>query len=74
MAEDKVVKRKPRANTLRTPFYWAKKTFFQYFEQAQQYGLPIIKFGLLPAMLAHTIYYAEAPTSLWELLNPLSRS
>jgi len=61
-----VVRRKPRAGPLMKLFRRSKTYVFAY-------GPTFIRYGLVPSMLAVSLYWTEPQPSLWELLNPFTR-
>lgn len=64
--EAQLVRRKPRAGPL-SKFLRRTRTF------VFAYGPTAVRYGIMPGLLAVSLYWTEPAPSLWELLNPFTR-
>ena len=66
MDVEQAVRRKPRAGPLARIVRRARGFFWAY-------GPAAVRYGLMPSLIAASLYYTEPAPSLWELLNPFTR-
>jgi len=66
MDVEQAVRRKPRAGPLARIVRRARGFFWAY-------GPVAVRYGLMPSLIAASLYYTEPAPSLWELLNPFTR-